>query len=65
MDEMSRQAMKAMNITIVDAKIVTQSMWESSYDGLHYLYGCENDNWSGHTSSFIFQIILNAIFSVC
>ena len=44
-----------MGIPIADATIVTQSMWEAAYDGLHYLRG-SNDNWNGHISTFVFQV---------
>jgi hypothetical protein len=65
MNQMSRLAMKSMSIPILDAMVVTQSMWESSNDGLHYMSGHQSDVWKGHTGSFVFQVALNTIFPTC
>ena len=54
-DRMCREAMKAIGVPIVDATAVTQSMWEASWDGVHYLRG-SNDNWNGHISNMVFQV---------
>ena len=44
---------------IADATIVTQSQWEASWDGLHYLSG-SNDNWNGHISNMVTQVAVLA-----
>ena len=56
--------MKKLGVPVADATIVTQSMWEAAYDGLHYLRG-SNDNWNGHISNMVTQMILNTIFPTC
>ena len=54
-DRMAREAMQKIGVPIADATMITQSMWEAAYDGLHYLRG-SNDNWNGHISNFVFQV---------
>jgi hypothetical protein len=51
-------------IPVVDGTSITKSMWESAYDGLHYLRG-SNDNWYGSVSSMVFHAVLNAIYPDC
>ena len=51
----SLQTMKRVGAELADATIVTQSMWEASTDGLHYLAG-SNDNWNGHISNMVTQV---------
>jgi hypothetical protein len=63
-ERMSREVVTAMGVPIADGSMVTQSMWEAAYDGLHYLRG-SNDNWNGHISSVVTQVILNTIFGKC
>ena len=66
-DRMAREAMQKVGVPIADATMITQSMWEAAYDGLHYLhfqYG-SYDDWRGHISNFVFQVIWNAIFPTC
>ena len=49
------QMMASIGVPIADATMITKSMWESAYDGLHYMKG-GNDNWNGHTGSMVFQV---------
>jgi hypothetical protein len=63
-DRMCRDAMTKIGVPILDATMITQSFWESAYDGLHYLRG-NSDNWNGHTSQMVFHVLLNGIFPTC
>ena len=63
-DRYAQGVMRGLGVPVVDAAAVTQSQWESAYDGLHYLRG-GNDNWIGSTSGMVFQVILNTIFPNC
>jgi hypothetical protein len=63
-DEYAREQMEKIGVPVVDGGAITKSMWESAYDGLHYLRG-SSDNWYGSVSTMVSQAVLNAIFPDC
>lgn len=64
-EKVATDAMRGMGFPILDAGKITQSRWESSYDGLHYLLQYSLDNWASHTSNMIAQAMLNVLFQSC
>ncbi len=63
-DRYVREEMKKIGVPVADGTAITQSQWESAYDGLHYLRG-SSDNWYGQVSQMVFQSILNIAFPTC
>ena len=63
-DKYAQGVMRKLGVPVVDAGTITQSQWESAYDGLHYLLG-SSDNWNGLTSAMVFQAVMNVIFPAC
>jgi hypothetical protein len=63
-DAYAKEAMRAIGADIADGTMMTQSMWEGAFDGLHYLRG-SNDNWSGTVSKMVGLAIMNVIFPEC
>jgi hypothetical protein len=59
-----RAELEKIGAEVVDSRIITKSMWESTYDGLHYLRGGAND-WLGSVSTMVFHATLNTIFPDC
>ncbi len=53
-------AMRDIGVEIVDLTSVTQSYFDGTYDGLHYLFRDE-----GRVSNMMLQVILNALFPTC
>ena len=65
MDRYAQAVVRDIGVDVIDATIVTQSQWESSYDGLHYLKGRYDDRWYGKTSEALFHVTLAAVLSGC
>ena len=63
-DKYAQGVMRKLGVPVVDSGTITQSQWESAYDGLHYLLGA-HDNWSGCTAAMVFQTVMNVIFPTC
>lgn len=61
----SESVMRSLGVPVVDARSLTQSRWESSYDGLHYAAQMGGDNWGSQVASMEFQTALNVVFPVC
>ena len=57
---------RSHGIPVIDLYQVTQSRWESSYDGLHYAPTHQyEDDYSSDVSMMEFQVTLNAVFRDC
>jgi hypothetical protein len=57
--------MRALGAEVLDATSVTQSQWESAYDGLHYLKSHYTGWWYGKVAGMVFQVALNTLFREC
>lgn len=64
-EEYSVELMKRMGVSIVDGWRITQSRWDASYDGIHYLLQFGPDYWVSHTSNMVTQVLFNVIFPNC
>lgn len=58
-------AVRRMGFPILDAGKMSQSRWESSFDGVRYLRQYSPDNWASHTGNMIAQAMLNVLFQSC
>jgi hypothetical protein len=65
MDRYAQRIARSMGFAVIDATSVTQTQWESAYDGLHYLKGRFDDRWHGKIAGMVFQVALNAVFQEC
>lgn len=68
MDKYSQAAMRSIGIPVVDAAVVTQSRFEESYDGVHFLFSFSqgsSEAWFGSVSFMVGQVVLNTIFQTC
>ena len=63
-DAASRDMLKGTGVIVFDGATITKAMWESAFDGLHYLRGLD-DNWFGTTANMVTQALLNVIFPTC
>lgn len=64
-EKYSKSVMRGMGFPIFDAGMMSQSRWDASYDGLHYLLQYSPDNWASHTSNMMAQAMMNVIFPTC
>lgn len=62
----SKAMMKELGFPIVDTRIMTQSRWDATIDGIHYAaMGAFSDHWLGAVSAMFSQVILNTMFPTC
>ena len=65
MERYSKQLMRNMGIEVMDAGIITQSRFEASYDGLHYLLKTGDDNWMSQVANMVAHVMMNTVMTTC
>eukprot|EP00300_Choanocystis_sp_HF-7_P027434 c32543_g1_i1.p1 GENE.c32543_g1_i1~~c32543_g1_i1.p1 ORF type:complete len:745 (+),score=89.81 c32543_g1_i1:1029-3263(+) len=62
---LATQRMRNLGISTLDTFSMTQSRWEDSWDGLHYMQSTIEDPGHGIASAMVQQAVLNAVFPTC
>lgn len=68
MAQYEASVMRSLGIPVADARMVTQSRWDATYDGIHYARPIRtelSDHWVGVVSGMFSQVVLNTVFSGC
>ena len=65
LDAHARAMLSMIGASVIDVAAVSQSMWEATYDGVHYLRRGSDGVWRGCVSGMMFQVALNAMFPDC